>query len=108
MQVRLIIIIFQPAHAHIKGGGRAQIQSTMAGTFKTKNSQARMPEPFACAIARLRRTTVSYIFQHMLTTRGIYIRIRYCAIAMAGYGSVSDLVGSAFADQMPFSNTRSL
>ena len=25
---------------------------------------------------------------------------------MAGYGSVSDLVGSTFADQTPFSNTR--
>ena len=24
--------------------------------------------------------------QHMLMTRGIYIRIRYCAFALAGYG----------------------
>ena len=72
----------RPAHAHIKGGWPGPDTITMAGTFKRKNSQARMPEHFACAIARLRRTTVSYTSQHMLTTRGIYT----CTVLCVRYG----------------------
>ena len=70
----------RPAHAHIKGGwpGPNTIHNGRAHS-KKKKSQARMPEPFACAIARLRKTTVSYTAQHMLTTRG-----DCSAFAMAG------------------------
>ena len=37
-----------------------------------------MPEPFASAIAPLRRTTVSYTSEHMLMTRGIYTCTHIC------------------------------
>ena len=61
----------RPAHAHIKGGWPGPNTIHNGGHIqKKKKSQARMPEPFTCAIACLRKTTVSYTAQHMLTTRG--------------------------------------
>ena len=73
----------RPVHAHIKGGWPGPDTIHNGGHIQKKNSQARMPEPFACAIARLRRITISYTSQHMLMTRGIYSCTVLCVRTVA-------------------------
>ena len=56
---------------------------------------------------------VLHLSAHAYDQRYIYVygtvrSLWLDAFAMAGYGSVSDLFGSAFVDQTPFLNTSSL